>query len=185
MEIQQKTIQSSSPSRVWSRLRHLSLFDDAAYLHALQSKMTERCGGSSCSVRKPLPLSSPTRVWSRPRHLPLEDDGAIFKLPPVTTTRVWSRPRHVPLEAFVQDLQSKMNETQSSDSQQMSPESVSTTVRCMPNFLSHHAPVDSNKLAIPMSGAWKTSAMTFLVYVAELFTLYTAIRFFEITALSS
>jgi hypothetical protein len=178
MEIQQKTIQSSSPSRVWSRLTHLSLFDDAAYLHALQSKMTARCGGGAPEERK-----SPTRVWSRPRHLPLEDDGAIFKLPQVTTTRVWSRPRHAPLEAFVQDLQSKMNE--SSDSQQMSPESVSTTVRCMPNFLSHHAPVDSNKLAIPMSGAWKTSAMTFLVYVAELFTLYTAIRFFEITALSS
>jgi hypothetical protein len=184
MEIQQKTIQSSSPSRVWSRLRHLSLFDDAAYLHALQSKMTERCGGSSCTVRKHRETSpSPTQFWSRPRHLPHEDDGAIFKQPPVTTTRVWSRPRHVPLEAFVQDLQTKMNE--SSDSQQMSPESVSTTVRCMPNFLSHHAPVDSNKLAIPMSGAWKISAMTFLVYVAELFTLYTAIRFFEITALSS
>ena len=73
-------------------------------------------------------------------------------------------------------------------SQQKSPvllQSDSTTVRSVPNSLSHHAaPVDSNKLAMSMSGAWKISAMTFLTYVAELFTLYSAIRFFEIMALS-
>jgi hypothetical protein len=224
--------QSSSPTRVWSRPRHLPLDDDgpafkqlptatarvwtrprhvpldgAAFVHDLQSKTNDSCNGqpssstssdsSSSAASTPVrerhqtgesagqPLS-PTRVWSRPRHLSFDDDGPAFNQPPPATPLVWTRPRHVPLDgaAFEHDLQSRMNENCKPNigdpSASRSPQHVSLVLLKFDSAVNF----GSIKLATPMSCPWKKSAVTFLTYVAELVTLYAAIAFFEITALS-
>jgi hypothetical protein len=190
------TEQSSSCCRNLHSQSHVTICPDAATLSTSQTS-TAHCyanimGSQSPSreaVERAGQPASITRVWSRSRHEPLDNYLLTGKQPSIVTTLVCSRPSDACGGAFPLDLQSvktrdcgantEVTVCNSSLLSSLSPSldvlPVASTVCCVKNFHSRCV-LDSNQLE---PSAWKTSALTFIEYLAELFVLCAALTLFS------
>jgi hypothetical protein len=181
-----RTEQSSSCSRNLHSQRHVTICPDAA---SLSTSQTSTVQGYASVMDSQLPsreavekAGQPSSVWSRSRHVPLDNYLLTGKQLSIVTTLVCSRPCEACGAAFPLDQTrdcgaeaTVCNSLLSSLSPSLDVLPVASTVCCVKNRHSCCV-LDSNQLE---PSAWKTSAVTFIEYLAELFVLCAALTLFS------